>query len=51
MVEPPATVGLGLCSAAIHDVSYDFLSAHCVGAKRVEFVVGQDCQRIGLHGN
>merc|ERR1712012_1109683 len=25
MVEPPATVGLGLCSAAIHDVSYDSL--------------------------
>ena len=25
MVEPPATVGLGLCSVAIHDVSYDSL--------------------------
>ena len=25
MVQPPATVGLGLCSAAIHDVSDDFL--------------------------
>ena len=25
VVEPPATVGLGLCSAALHDVSYDFL--------------------------
>jgi hypothetical protein len=25
VVEPPATVGLGLCSAAIHDVSYDSL--------------------------
>ena len=25
MVEPPATVGLGLCSASIHDVSYDSL--------------------------
>ena len=27
MVEPPATVGLGLCSAAVHDVSYDSLFA------------------------
>ena len=26
VVEPPATVGLGLCSDAIHDVSYDLLS-------------------------
>ena len=26
VVEPPTTVGLGLCSAAIHDVSYDSLS-------------------------
>ena len=25
VVEPPATVELGLCSDAIHDVSYDFL--------------------------
>ena len=25
VVEPPATVGLGLCSAAIHDVSCDYL--------------------------
>ena len=25
MVEPPATVGLGLCSAALHDVSHDSL--------------------------
>ena len=25
VVVPPATVGLGLCSAAIHDVSYDSL--------------------------
>ena len=25
MVEPPPTVGLGLCSAALHDVSYDSL--------------------------
>ena len=25
VVEPPATVGLGVCSAAIHDISYDFL--------------------------
>ena len=35
VVEPPATVGLGLCSAAAHDVSYDF-SFHCVGAECVE---------------
>ena len=27
VVEPPATVGLGLCSVAIHDVSYDSLFA------------------------
>ena len=25
VVEPPATVGFGLCSAAIHDVSCDFI--------------------------
>ena len=25
VVEPPATVVLGLCSDTIHDVSYDFL--------------------------
>ena len=25
VVEPPATVGLGLCSGAIHDFSFDFL--------------------------
>ena len=27
VVEPPATVGLGLCSDAFHDVSYDSLFA------------------------
>ena len=32
---------LGLCSAAVHDVSHDFLV--CVGAERVETVVGQAC--------
>ena len=25
VVEPPATVGFGLCSAAIHNVSHDFM--------------------------
>ena len=32
VVEPPATVGVGLCSATIRDVSQDFL--HCIGAER-----------------
>ena len=47
VVEPPATVGLGLCSATIRDVSQDFL--HCIGAERVETLVCPACQLIGFH--
>ena len=44
VIEPPATVGLGLYSAAVHDVSCDFLFG--VGVERVEAVVGQACTAL-----
>ena len=47
VVEPPATMGLGVCSATIRDVSQDFL--HCIGAERVETLVCPACQLIGFH--
>ena len=40
-------VVLDLCSAAIHDVSYDYLN-HCVGVECFETVVGQTCERVSL---
>ena len=45
-----AMVGLGPCSAAIHDVSYENF-INCVGVLRVENVVGQACERVSLHSN
>ena len=44
VLEPPATVGLCLCSGAVYDVSYDF-EFTAFGAERVKFVVGQDCPK------
>ena len=40
VVEPTATVGLGLNSAAAHDISDDS-HLHCVGVERIETVVGR----------
>ena len=45
MVEPPSMVGLGLCSFATHDVSYDGFFK-CVRIERVETVVGQACESV-----
>ena len=50
MVEPSATVCLGLNSAALHDVSCKFLF-HCVGVRRIHTVVGQACERVRLQSN
>ena len=47
MVEPPAMAVLGLCSAAVHHVSYDSF-IHYVGVECVETVVGQACERVSL---
>ena len=47
VVEPPADSGVwGLCSQ-LFMMSYD--SLRCVGVERVETVVGQACEKIGLH--
>ena len=45
VVEPPSEVGLGLCSAAIHDVSYDSLFT-ALELSALKLWVGQACQCI-----
>ena len=45
VVEPPPTVGFGLCSAAIHDVSYDFIFT-ALELSALKLWVGQACQCI-----
>ena len=46
MVEPPVTVSRGLCLAANHDTSSD--SLFCVGAERIETLVGQASERVNM---
>ena len=50
VVELPATVGLGLCSAAVHDVSYESLFT-ALELSALKTMVGQACQRVRLHCN
>ena len=45
LFEPSATVGLGLCSAATHEVSYDPLVA-ALELRALTSVIGQACESL-----
>ena len=44
MLEPPATIGLGFRSAAIHDIRHDSLCGRD-GVERAKTMVGEVCER------